>query len=101
MDIYPRYSYGESHFCILSVLTAYSVTNSVVLSFCTNVTEQLVETLIRLLLEEQSDQGLHGLPIRLCILVSFLNCKIMLYLLYGDKSNIQDVRKCGCILRLV
>ena len=36
-----------------------------ILSFRTDRSEQTVQTQIRLLLEEQSDQGLHCLPFRL------------------------------------
>ena len=38
------------------------------LSFQTNMSRQTVQTQIRLLLEEQSDQGLHCLPLHLHIL---------------------------------
>ena len=44
-------------------------TNTVtILSFRTDRSGQTVQTLIRLLLEEQSDQGLHCLPFNLHIL---------------------------------
>ena len=36
-----------------------------ILSFRTDLPGQIVQTQIRLLLEEQSDQGLHCLPFRL------------------------------------
>ena len=43
-----------------------------ILSFRTDMSRQTVQTQIWLLLEEQSDQGLHGLPFRLHRLDSFL-----------------------------
>ena len=43
-----------------------------ILSFRTDMPGQTVQTQIRLLLEEQSDQGLHCLPFRLHRLDSFL-----------------------------
>ena len=46
-----------------------------ILSFWTNMHRQTVQTQIRLLLEEQSDQGLHCLPFRLHRLDSLLDGK--------------------------
>ena len=46
-------------------------TTVMILSFRTDRSEQTVQTQIRLLLEEQSDQGLHCLPFRLHRLDSF------------------------------
>ena len=43
-----------------------------ILSFRTDRSEQTVQTQVRLLLEVQSDQGLHCLPFRLHRLDSFL-----------------------------
>ena len=43
-----------------------------ILSFGTDMPEQTVQTQIRLLLEEQSDQGLHCLPFCLDCLDSLL-----------------------------
>ena len=43
-----------------------------ILSFWTDMSGQTVQTPIRLLLEEQSDQGLHSLPFRLHRLDSLL-----------------------------
>ena len=43
-----------------------------ILSFRTDMPGQTVQTQIRLLLEEQSDQGLHCLPFRLHCLGSLL-----------------------------
>ena len=43
-----------------------------ILSFRTDMSGQTVQTQIRLLLEEQSDQGLHCLPFRLHSLDSLL-----------------------------
>ena len=42
------------------------------ISFRTNRSKQTVQTLIRLLLEEQSDQGLHCLLLHLHLLETFL-----------------------------
>ena len=51
----------------------YSYTSTVmILSFWTDIPWQTVQTQIRLLLEEQSDQGLHCLPFRLNRLDSIL-----------------------------
>ena len=46
-----------------------------ILSFRTDMPGQIVQTQIRLLLEEQSDQGLHCLPFHLHRLDSLLYCK--------------------------
>ena len=54
---------------------------------------QTVQTQIRLLLEEQSDQGLHCLLYHLHILETFLCCKANWLEFYGDYSNIFGVRK--------
>ena len=48
--------YKEVHYNLVSVL--YTV---MILSFGTDMSKQTVQTQIRLLLEEQSDQGLHCL----------------------------------------
>ena len=56
---------------IITVLLAIlSVTTVMILSFRTDMPGQTVQTQIRLLLEEQSDQGLHCLPFRLHLLDS-------------------------------
>ena len=47
-------------------------TTVMILSFQTDMPGQTVQTQIRLLLEEQSDQGLHYLPFRLHRLDSLL-----------------------------
>ena len=47
-------------------------TTVMILSFRTDMPGQTVQTQIRLLLEEQSDQGLHCLPFRLHRLDSLL-----------------------------
>ena len=57
----------------LAVLCAFSCQYTVmILSFRTDMPGQTVQTQIRLLLEEQSDQGLHCLPFRLHRLDSLL-----------------------------
>ena len=48
------------------------------LSFRTDWHMQTVQTQIRLLLEEQSDQGLHYLPFHLKLLDTFLHSEIIL-----------------------
>ena len=53
------------------VLT-FTLTTVMILSFRADVPRQTVQTQIRLLLEEQSDQGLHCLPLRLHSLDSLL-----------------------------
>ena len=50
-------------------------TTVMILSFRTDMPGQTVQTQIRLLLEEQSDQGLHCLPFRLHRLDSLLYCR--------------------------
>ena len=52
----------------------------IIISFRTNGSGQTVQTQIRLLLEEQSDQGLHCLLFHLHLLESFLCCKANLFL---------------------
>ena len=64
-----------------------------VLSFWADRSEQAVQTLIRLLLMEQSDQGLHCLLFHLHLLETFLCCKANLLEFNGDYSNILGVRK--------
>ena len=54
---------------LLGLLIHYNV---MILSFWTDMPGQTVQTQIRLLLEEQSDQGLHCLPFRLHCLDSLL-----------------------------
>ena len=57
-----------------------SWTTVMILSFWTDWSEQIVQTQIRLLLEEQSDQGLHYLQYCLHLLDA---------LLYGKASSFQ------------
>ena len=45
--------------------------------------EQTVQTQIRLLLSEQSDQGPHCFPFHLHLLDALLYCKTKLFLFYG------------------
>ena len=51
-------SIGTMSFCLTEVTTKYTV---MILNFQTDRSGQTVQTQIRLLLEEQSDQGLHWL----------------------------------------
>ena len=60
-----------------------------ILSFRTDRCEQTVQTLIRLLLEEQSDQGLHCLPFHLHLLDTLL----YVFEFRGITSNISGVWK--------
>ena len=64
-----------------------------ILSFRTEGSGQAVQTLIRLLLEEQSDQVLHCLLCHLNPLGTILCCKANLLELKGEYSNILGVRK--------
>ena len=58
---------------VMFVETAFHRRRTVmILSFRTDMPGQTVQTQIRLLLEEQSDQGLHCLPFRLHCLDSLL-----------------------------
>ena len=59
----------EDVFITISVITVNTV---MILSFWTDRSGQTVQTQIRLLLEEQSDQGLHCLPFCLHRLDSLL-----------------------------
>ena len=61
-----RFSHAAAHFTVMT------------LSFRTD-TVQTVQTQIRLLLEEQSDQGLHCLLFHLRLLEAFLCCKANLF----------------------
>ena len=63
-----------------------------ILSFRTNRSGQTVQTQIRLLLEEQSDQGLHCLPFRLHLLDTLLHGKVALFKFQGDYSKFSGVR---------
>ena len=59
----------KSFHCLLNQAIKTTV---MILSFRTDRSGQTVQTQIRLLLEEQSDQGLHCLPFRLHCLDSLL-----------------------------
>ena len=61
-----------------------------IISFRTNRSEKTVQTLIRLLLEDQSDQGLHCLLLHLQTLLCY-NANFLEFL--GDYTNILGVRK--------
>ena len=50
-----------------------------ILNGMTDRSEQTVQTQIRLLLKEQSDQGLHCLPFHLHLLDVLLHCKTKLF----------------------
>ena len=65
------------------------------LSFRTDGSGQTVQTQIRLLLEEQSDQGLPCLLFRLHLLDTFLNGKATLFKFKDDYNNIFCVRMFG------
>ena len=64
-----------------------------ILSFRTERHMQTVQTQIRLLLEEQSDQGLHCLPFHLDLLDKWLHGMTFFFEFYDDYSNIFGVRK--------
>ena len=57
-----------------------------ILIFWTDRSGQTVQTQIRLLLEEQSDQGLHCLQFRLHFFGALLFGKAMLFKFQGDYS---------------
>ena len=63
------YKQVQSFFALFHTIMASTV---MILSFRTDMPGQTVQTQIRLLLEEQSDQGLHCLPLRLHRLDSLL-----------------------------
>ena len=65
----PGFSVACLHVCIYIYQSYYTV---MILSFWTDTPGQKVQTQIRLLLEEQSDLGLHCLPFRLHRLDSLL-----------------------------
>ena len=60
----------------MAFLMVYTI---MILSFRTDRSEQTVQTQIRLLLEEQSDQGLHCLQFRLHLLGALLFGKTILF----------------------
>ena len=62
-----------------------------ILSFRTNRSEQTVQTQIRLLLEEQSDQDLHCLPFRLHRLDSLLYGRATVQILEWLQQIFLDV----------
>ena len=64
-----------------------------IISFRTDRSGQTVQTQIRLLLEEQSDQGLHCLLFHLHLLEAFLCCKTSLFEFLGEYISTLDVRK--------
>ena len=71
----------RNHFCSPRVSSAYKclLHTVMILSFRTGRSRQTVQTQIRLLLEEQSDQGLHCLPFHLHLLGTFLYHKTKLF----------------------
>ena len=60
------------HILLHNKMNSYPSTVLMILSFRTDMSGQIVQTQIRLLLEEQSDQGLHCLPFHLYCLDSLL-----------------------------
>ena len=59
-----------------------------ILSFQTDMSEQTVQTQIRLLLEEQSHQGLHCLPFRLHRLDSLIDGRATLFKFWSDDNEL-------------
>ena len=59
-----------------------------ILSFWTDWSRQIVKTQIRLLLEEQSDQGLHYLQYCLHLLDALLDGKTSFFLFNDDYSKV-------------
>ena len=51
------------------------------------MSQQTVQTQIRLLRKEQSDQGLHSLPFQLYLLDTLLHCKIKLLHFHDRYGN--------------
>ena len=65
-----------------------------ILSFLTYKHMQTVQTQIRLLKEEQSDQGLHNLPFHLHLEHNLLGLKILFYLNFRESTaKFSDVRQ--------
>ena len=64
---------------LIQCFVYYSVTTVIILNIGTDRSEQTVQTLIRLLLKEQSDQGLLCLLFCLHLLNTILHCKIQLF----------------------
>ena len=60
---------------LLSMLQTTKLITVMILNFWTDRSGQTVQTQIRLLLEEQSDLGLHYLLFHLHLLETFLYCK--------------------------
>ena len=71
---------------------ARGINTVMILSFRTEKSGQTVQTQIRLLLEEQSDQGLHCLPFPMHFLDSLLQGKAILFNFKGDYSKFSGVR---------
>ena len=68
----PKHAYVLGKTELAEVTNEKDLDTLMVLSFRTDMPGQTVQTQIRLLLEEQSDQGLHCLPFRLHRLDSLL-----------------------------
>ena len=64
---------------LIQCFVYYIVTTVIILNIGTDRSEQTVQTLIRLLLKEQSDQGLLCLLFCLHLLNTILHCKIQLF----------------------
>ena len=77
----------------LSYLAENKLVTVMILSFRTDRSEQTVQTQIRLLLEEQSDQGLHCLPFHLHLLVTLFYGISFLFEFRGITSNFSGVQK--------
>ena len=76
-------TYGKVGECTFAA-RPYTV---IILNIGTDRSEQTVQTQIRLLLMEQSDQGLLCLLFCLHLLNTILHCKIQLFQLYDNYGN--------------
>ena len=68
-------------------------TTVMILSFWTDMPGQTLQTQVRLLLEEQSDQGLHCLPFHLHRLDSLLNGRATLFKFESDYNKFFECPK--------
>ena len=93
-------TFSKKGACFFFWDTLYTV---MILSFRTDRPGQTVQTQIRLLLEEQSDQGLHCLPFRLQRLdlllygrdaVQILECLQQIFWVSEDLGNLQYIQNC-------
>ena len=83
----------------MAEISLINVTGSTVmiLSFRTDRSEQTVQTQIRLLLEEQSDLGLHCLPFHLHLLYTLLYGITFLFEFTGIASNFSVSENLGIL----